>query len=144
MISPEDRLLTLEEAARHCGLDPLSFLDKVRRGQMPEPSGTLWRRRVLDLFLGGILDSEPTVRPGEVYVVGFAGYVKIGWSAAADVRIRRVQDGVPERLTHYATIRGTVLDEGYLHQKFAAHRTRGEWFRNEGELATWIEAGCPL
>jgi hypothetical protein len=44
----------------------------------------------------------------------------------------------------YAVLGGAgVKDEARLHKHFAAYRLNGEWFRKEGEVAEWIEAGCP-
>lgn len=80
-----------------------------------------------------------------VYVVGFGPYVKIGFTADHfQRRLRALHGGFPEQLTTYATIpNGTRELERALHTRFAAHRLQYEWFRYEGELAAWIEAGCP-
>lgn len=85
------------------------------------------------------------LRMGTVYLIGFAHYVKIGWTAgAAWNRILGMQTGCPEKLIIYAELLGSEEDEEALHRKFASLRLQGEWFRNEGELAAWIEGGCEL
>lgn len=79
---------------------------------------------------------------GTVYVVGFANYVKIGFSIDLFGRLKALQEGTPELLVVYAKIPGTMADERAFHKRFASHRLRGEWFRKEGSLAAWIEGGC--
>jgi hypothetical protein len=80
-----------------------------------------------------------------IYVVGFGPYVKIGWTGAHfSSRLRALHGGCPEKLTTYATIpNGTRAQERALHRRFAVYRLQYEWFRREGELASWIDAGCP-
>lgn len=81
---------------------------------------------------------------GTVYVVGFDGYVKIGFTVRPlKSRIAGLQTGCPVNLTIYAEIAGTVSDEKRLQQRFSAHRSEREWFRREGSLAEWIDVGCP-
>lgn len=88
---------------------------------------------------------SPNLRIGHVYVIGFASYVKIGWSGHVAGRMKEIQSLVPDELVLFASIGGlSRFDEARLHERFATYRTRGEWFRREGELAAWIEAGCPL
>lgn len=81
-----------------------------------------------------------------VYVVGFGPYVKIGFTADHfERRLRGLNGGFPEKLEAYARICGaTRADEKRLHNRFASSRLQGEWFRREGAVADWIEAGCPL
>lgn len=80
-----------------------------------------------------------------VYVVGFADYVKIGCSANAIDRIEQLQEYAPAPLIVYRIIEGHGRKtERELHAKYAAYRTRGEWFQKDGELKRWIVGGCPL
>lgn len=81
---------------------------------------------------------------GHVYVVGFAGYVKIGWSRGARRRLTRIAEMAPEELVVYALIAGTPETERELHRRFAHLRLRGEWFSHRGELVGWIAGGCRL
>lgn len=83
-------------------------------------------------------------RVGMIYVAGFAEYIKIGWSADVYIRIKTIQDGVPEPLIVYATIAGEIWQERRLHSRFASVRTRGEWFKRNEVLNRWIAEGCPL
>lgn len=80
-----------------------------------------------------------------VYIVGFGPYVKIGFTADHfEKRLRALHGGFPEKLTTYATLpNGTREQERALHKRFAAYRLQYEWFKREGELASWIDAGCP-
>lgn len=75
-------------------------------------------------------------------MVGFANYVKIGFSVDFLGRLKALQEGTPEVLVVYAKLPGTMADERALHKRFVQCRLRGEWFRKEGALADWIEAGC--
>jgi len=89
---------------------------------------------------------EPPLGPsdtGHVYVVGFAGYIKIGFSRKARERVVEIQDGVPEDLMLYALIPGTMETERDLHARFHLQRLRGEWFGRVGTLAAWVKAECP-
>lgn len=83
------------------------------------------------------------IRAGYIYVVGFAGFVKIGWTTNLKGRVSEIENGLPQALTLHHSRPGTIKQERALHRRFAAYRTRGEWFKNKGELASWIEAGCP-
>lgn len=75
-----------------------------------------------------------------VYVVGFDGYVKIGITVNVNERLMQLQTPVPVKL--YALIDGWRREELNLHQRFARHRLKGEWFHLAGELAAWIDGGC--
>lgn len=89
----------------------------------------------------------PQIEPGHsghIYVVGFAGYVKIGWSRKVNERLLDVQEGLPENLIVHALISGTCEMERDLHRVFADLRLEGEWFRLTGELARWIRQRCPM
>lgn len=59
------------------------------------------------------------------------GLIKIGYTGAedADQRLRALQTGCPAGLTLLHTMPGSKEDERALHQRFAAARSQGEWFR---------------
>lgn len=78
-----------------------------------------------------------------VYVVGYGPYVKIGISLNVAERISSLQTGAPEKITLYAVLDGWAADEVALHRRFAAYRLNGEWFRLEGEVASWVESLSP-
>lgn len=80
---------------------------------------------------------------GNIYVVGFDNYVKIGYTVNVKNRIAALQTAIPRKLVLYGTITGSSFEEeGKLHARFSAYRLEGEWFLREGELAAWIEEGC--
>lgn len=79
-----------------------------------------------------------------VYVVGFDQYVKIGWSESLADRLRNLQLALPVKIKVYASFTCAKVNERILHQRFRKYRTRGEWFRHEGEVADWIKGGCRL
>jgi hypothetical protein len=82
-------------------------------------------------------------QPGWVYVVGFSHYVKIGFtSKSVEERIASLQTGCPETITVFAAFRGSKQYEAHLHKRFASFGTQGEWFRCDGDLASWIVGGC--
>jgi predicted DNA-binding transcriptional regulator AlpA len=116
----------------------------VRRGVLPKPER---KHRGELVWNWGEVDRRLQSLPlaGRIYVVGFGSYVKIGFTAGPiNYRIAGLQTGCPEQLSIYADLDGTVADERALYKRFSALRTYGEWFRREGELAEWIERGCPL
>ena len=75
-----------------------------------------------------------------VYVAGFAQYVKIGVSVNIEERMKSIQ--MPEEVTLFGVVDGWLSKETELHKRFKQYRLKGEWFRNEGELADWINGGC--
>lgn len=79
-----------------------------------------------------------------VYVIGFLDYVKIGWSDDLERRLSTIRRSLPEQIKVHAALECHRKNERILHRQFAKYRTRGEWFRHEGELAQWIKGGCTL
>lgn len=91
--------------------------------------------------------AERIVRPPtreKVYVVRADQHVKIGTTRDVPTRMRSLQTANPGKVELLATLSGDASVEARLHRRFAAQAERGEWFRLEGELASWIERGCPL
>jgi hypothetical protein len=56
-------------------------------------------------------------------------------------RVKYLAIGMPEVPTVLGQIAGTLALERALHRWFWEYRLRGEWFRNEGRLADWIDGG---
>lgn len=56
------------------------------------------------------------------------GLVKIGCSRRPLQRLQGLQAAHPERLRLFRLLRGARDEERYVHDLFAAHRVRGEWF----------------
>jgi excisionase family DNA binding protein len=80
--------------------------------------------------------------PG-VYYVGsddVPGLVKIGVSRSIRQRVVHMQAGSPARLSLLAWTRGDYAAEQAEHQRWAAFRLRGEWFRLEGSLRDHVSA----
>jgi predicted DNA-binding transcriptional regulator AlpA len=96
-----------------------------------------WRWTEVEHWLQTV---EP-VSENLIYFVGFGSYVKIGYTTnPIEFRLAGIQTGTPEKLTVFATVKGTPGEEKALHRRFAIYRTNGEWFRNEGELADYIRS----
>jgi hypothetical protein len=75
-----------------------------------------------------------------VYFVGAeTGLVKIGVSNAPLERITTMQMGSPVILRFLALVEGTAKLERRYHDRFAAHRVRGEWFKRVPEIQAEIE-----
>lgn len=87
----------------------------------------------------------PATRPESVvYIIRCQDFVKIGTTNDLGLRLSNMRGAIPFDLTVVARFPGDRTLEKTLHARFKAHRHRYEWFRLEGELAAWIEAGCPL
>lgn len=99
-------------------------------------------RNDLKTMLANYKPKPMSVGPSGIYVVGFANFIKIGFSSFTEKRIEGIQLGIPEKLTVYRCLEGTMRHEKMLHHRFKKYRTRGEWFRHEGELADWVKGGC--
>lgn len=81
------------------------------------------------------------VRRGVVYFVknGARDRVKIGFSEGHQKRIASLQGASADRLMLIGTVSGTRKTEIRMHKRFRAYRERGEWFRVEGALATFLK-----
>jgi Meiotically up-regulated gene 113 len=96
----------------------------------PDPEG-VWNWAEVDRALCTL--NERRRNKGTIYVVGFANYVKIGFTSGPLVfRIAAIQTGSPEVLAVIAEIAGPRAIERNLHRRFARFRLNGEWFRREG------------
>lgn len=76
-----------------------------------------------------------------VYFIKCGDFIKIGESSSLKLRLVQLQAMTPFDLELIAYAIGGRALERSLHQRFAKYRHRFEWFRYEGELATWIEQG---
>lgn len=80
---------------------------------------------------------------GTVYFIqSGAGAIKIGTAKNVARRIATLRLANPEPLTLLHTMPGGVTLEHRLHRKFAALRIRGEWFRAEDPLLSWLRNGA--
>lgn len=56
------------------------------------------------------------------------GFVKIGYSDKPNNRLKSLQTSSANKLTLVKTVEGDRTLEFALHEKFAKHKVRGEWF----------------
>ena len=102
-------------------------------------------RRVRDLDdVDASIDDEPAPRsiPAPATLVYFvqvgeSGPIKIGKTNDVSARIRSLQTAQAEELRLIATISVDEWPEWKLHQLFAEHRLRGEWFE-PAPVLEWI------
>lgn len=66
---------------------------------------------------------------GQVYVIRYGEYCKIGKAKNAHVRIRRLKLPVADDVVLIADVPDRHTAERDLHKRFAAKRAAGEWFR---------------
>lgn len=91
-------------------------------------------------------DGKPWLRPakkGWVYFLSAGSFIKIGYATDVVTRIRGLETGSPVAITLLHKERGNMEDEARYHKRFADLRERGEWFRNEGDLAAHIASVAP-
>lgn len=87
-------------------------------------------------------------RPSDhVYFAVSGGMVKIGVSHSVTRRLHSFKTASPAPVVLVLTLPGSSALETELHQKFAAARSHGEWFRLTDELRAFIAshptpAGC--
>lgn len=81
--------------------------------------------------------------PNKTYVIRCGDFLKIGITADIHARLRTIESHNPHPLEVVALLVGGRAVERSLHLRFKAYRHRDEWFRVEGELAAWVEEGCP-
>jgi hypothetical protein len=79
--------------------------------------------------------SEPCV----YFIGGKIGAVKIGTTIAPLERLATFQLGSPIKLSILALERGDATKEREYHQRFAVHRSHGEWFERCPELMSLID-----
>ena len=65
-------------------------------------------------------------------------FIKIGYSADPQSRLKELQTGSPSKLHIQAVIDGNTQTEKGLHEMFAHLRAKGEWFRYTDELKWFI------
>lgn len=74
-----------------------------------------------------------------VYFISDGRRVKIGVTRDLPARLRKLQTGNPLTLSVVKTVIGDQNEEYHLHERFAAYRLSGEWFRIEGDLASYLK-----
>jgi hypothetical protein len=75
-----------------------------------------------------------------IYFIGCDDHVKIGMAQSVEKRFKALTTGHHRELTLLAVIRDAPGElEFELHQRFAAHRVRGEWFKLVPEIQAYID-----
>lgn len=84
---------------------------------------------------------EDSGKQGTVYVLldRMGCKVKIGFTAGqVEGRQRQIESSAGVDLELMGSWRGTTGLERSLHERFAEHRVRGEWFTYEGDISDWV------
>jgi len=142
------------ELARASGI-PRSVIRKLSAaGEIPTAAftGASYTFNLVSLRFwikkGGLerLRPPPAARSGFIYAVrlGSMPRVKIGFTKDVDRRMPGIQTGAHEKLVLLHSVAGTTTHEAALKLRFEPYKTHGEWFRLEGDVATWVAEGCPL
>lgn len=104
--------------------------------------------RSADSLTRGDLVAVPSVDPPGITAIYFIqdgedGPIKIGSGRNPWLRLEHLQIGNPRELHIRAVVRTHRGYERELHQRFAAHRIRGEWFEPVPDLLALIEESKP-
>ncbi len=85
-------------------------------------------------------DSPEPCRPGFVYLIGHSSAMKIGWTEKhpGKGRLGQLQTASEKDLELLGVVLGTVVDEHQIHERFAHHRIRGEWFQPAQEILAYF------
>jgi hypothetical protein len=135
--------LALRMSARIGHPSAKAVLQKQLANNPPPPSKPI---RCLSRSKCVIIDVPP-LGPnhyGHVYVIGFADYVKIGWSENVAERLFDIQKHAPEKLVLYTLFAASKVTESELHRRFNGLRLHGEWFALTNYLKDWVDDGCPM
>jgi hypothetical protein len=94
------------------------------------------------LAAAGIVKRDKSRRVYFIQPTG-GGLIKIGMSSNPRERLNLLQTGCPVELRILGTLPGGQPLELELHQRFAAHRVRGEWFEPVPELLAVVAEAKP-
>lgn len=86
-------------------------------------------------------EDRKTFQPdgSSIYFVAIRGFIKIGWSRKWRDRIASLQTSNPESLEVLLVLERPKAFEKVLHEKFAAHRTSGEWFVDHPDIRAYVD-----
>lgn len=90
------------------------------------------RQEAIDRFI------EDAPKPC-VYFMRTGDFVKIGVTTGMFARYQAIDAATPFMVDILATLPGDQKLERELHQRFAEHRHKYEWFRIEGALADYLK-----
>jgi len=79
-----------------------------------------------------------------VYFIATQQFVKIGTSDHPVKRFSNIQSCNPTELKIIALIPGGQDVEQYLHCRFASKRERGEWYKIDSEILSFIDSAQAL
>lgn len=80
------------------------------------------------------------LRESLIYVWKCEAFVKIGFTTDPASRLHCAATASPFEIIPVCTFVGRKDDERRLHLFFSQHRHRGEWFRDEGSVASFLRA----
>ena len=80
-------------------------------------------------------------RPSFIYFVCSGEFVKIGWSENWRARLANMQTSNPEPIKVLLILARPKSFETEMHERFAEHAHRGEWFRDHPDIRNFIK-GC--
>lgn len=78
-------------------------------------------------------------RPSFVYFVAARDFIKIGWSENWRSRLANMQTSNPDPIKVLLVLARPKAFEAELHEQFAPHAHRGEWFRDHAEIRAYIK-----
>jgi hypothetical protein len=78
-------------------------------------------------------------RPSFVYFVAVRDFIKIGWSENWRSRLANMQTSNPDPIKVLLILARPKSFESEMHELFAAHATRGEWFKDNPDIRAYIK-----
>lgn len=130
---PASEYLNAQQAARFLSVSVEEILRFVPATFFPSPRQPRWSKEDLLSLAAG---------EGECQVYAMrrpdTHEIKIGISTNPFRRLRDIQACHGRKLELLVVFPGTVFDEVALHERFKAHRLRGEWFNEAPEITSWI------
>lgn len=82
---------------------------------------------------------RPRKKDGQIYFFKMGDFVKIGFSASWEERLKTIATSAPLPVEVLLLIPGSLQVERTLHLRFLAHRTQREWFRATPEIFEFVE-----
>jgi hypothetical protein len=137
--------LTIPEAARRLGISTADVMRAVRQNEIPTIAGEAETLIPADA-IQNLPPCAPTIVVEScVYFIRCGEFVKIGKADDLIKRFKGLRTSMPHDLELLMSLPGSVPEERGFHDRFAAHRHRGEWFRLEGSLAEFLRCeGCDV
>jgi hypothetical protein len=115
-----------------------NFLEAQEASQSDAARKRASRERRRDRTMAGEIPEEK--KDPVVYFIRSGDLVKIGYTAVLENRLNDLQVASPIELVVLATTPGGIELEQALHLQFAAFRVRGEWFRLDDDIWSYIKS----